>query len=275
MFLQHTVIIKLRDLKDIRYEVFRRINQGGVPLSGQDIRLAYYGESSPSLAFIRLVGVYDSARDAAKTFQKNAKDDFGIEYPWKDEDAYETWHEIWQGKDIARGQTASEMFLWSLVTAQHNTMNDILNDNDVLRTLKVRFDRGIDEVLDVYCAQVQDQDKKKGSPAVLMAFEEMRDKYFPHFQAFISNLWSNGVRLSIQKHRTAATVIGAAYKQKISGEKITKKKQRGYVVEFIRHASDRDGFSKNSYGIDWPESKGRWDGNTGYHAQRLIPFLPA
>ena len=40
-------IIKLRDLKDTRLEVFRRINQGGTPLSGQDIRLAYYGENSP------------------------------------------------------------------------------------------------------------------------------------------------------------------------------------------------------------------------------------
>jgi hypothetical protein len=41
----------------MRLEIFRRINQGGTPLSGQDIRLAYYGEKSPSLALIRLAGV--------------------------------------------------------------------------------------------------------------------------------------------------------------------------------------------------------------------------
>src|SRR5436309_10028092 len=34
-------IIKLRQLGDMRLEVFRRINQGGTSLSGQDIRLAY------------------------------------------------------------------------------------------------------------------------------------------------------------------------------------------------------------------------------------------
>jgi uncharacterized protein DUF262 len=49
-------IIKLRDLGDMRLEVFRRINQGGTPLSGQDIRLAVYGSNSPTMAVIRLAG---------------------------------------------------------------------------------------------------------------------------------------------------------------------------------------------------------------------------
>jgi hypothetical protein len=261
------VIINLRDLKDMRYEVFRRINQGGVPLSGQDIRLAYHGRESPSVFFIRLVGVYDKDREAAGAFLKTARRDFGVEYPWDDEDAYHTWHDMWSGKDIARGQAASEMFLWSLVTAQHDEMDDILNNEDALSKLKIRFNRGIDDVLDIYCAQVQWQDNNNVTAPALMSFEKMRDAYFPHFQAFTYCLWQNGPRLNIQKHRTAATVIGAAYREGISPEKITKKHKWGEVVEFIRHASDLDGFCKKKYHVDWPVSKGRWDGHTGYHVQ--------
>jgi hypothetical protein len=256
-------IIKLRDLKDMRLEVFRRINQGGTPLSGQDIRLAYYGEKSPSLAFIRLVGVYDKNRQAAQRFQDNAMKDFHIEYPWKNEDAYETWHDIWADKGIARGQTASEMFLWSLIAAQFDKIDSILKNADALANIKVRFDKGIDEVLDVYCAQLQYQDNNDATPAVLMGLKEMQHDYFPHFEAFTNYLWSMAApRLNVQKHRTAASVIGAAYREKIPPEKITKN-QWGKISEFIRHASD----GKNNYGIDWPQSKGRWDGKTGYHVQ--------
>ncbi|MGB3508942.1 MAG: hypothetical protein WBA93_06825 [Microcoleaceae cyanobacterium] len=38
-------------------EIFRRINEGGTHLSGQDIRLAYYSESR-TVIFIRLVGIH-------------------------------------------------------------------------------------------------------------------------------------------------------------------------------------------------------------------------
>jgi len=71
-------VIKLRDLGEMRLEVFRRINQGGTPLSGQDIPLAYYGDRSPSLALIRLVGIYDPDRQAAKRFLDNAQREFGL-----------------------------------------------------------------------------------------------------------------------------------------------------------------------------------------------------
>ena len=108
-------IIKLRDLGDMRLEVFRRINQGGTPLSGQDIRLAYYGKDSRSLSLIRLAGVYDRNRSAAQRFEESAKK-LGVEYPWKNEDARKNWKEWWSEKEIARGQTASETFLWASKT---------------------------------------------------------------------------------------------------------------------------------------------------------------
>ncbi|MGZ9219934.1 MAG: DUF262 domain-containing protein [Candidatus Binatia bacterium] len=128
-------VIKLRNLGEMRLEVFRRINQGGTPLSGQDIRLAYYGEKSPSLALIRLSGVYDPDRLAAKRFIQNAKGEFGISYPWNSPSALETWRDWWEEKEIARGQTASETFLWSLVTAQVEQLDSILQNDSALQKL--------------------------------------------------------------------------------------------------------------------------------------------
>ena len=53
-----TIIYLPKDLKlETKLEIFRRINEGGTPLSGQDIRLAYYSESK-SVTLIRLVGIH-------------------------------------------------------------------------------------------------------------------------------------------------------------------------------------------------------------------------
>ena len=109
-------VIKLRDLEGMRLEVFRRINQGGTPLSGQDIRLAYWSEQSPSIAFIRLVGVYDEERHAGQRFNDNAMKKYGYGNPWTmpfghSFPAKDAWKDMWEDKELARGQTASEMFL--------------------------------------------------------------------------------------------------------------------------------------------------------------------
>ena len=92
-------VIKLRNLDgEMRLEIFRRINQGGTPLSGQDIRLAYYGEKSASLALIRLAGVYDPNREASKRFLERAQE-IGLCYPWKNPEVWKDW---WEDKAISR-----------------------------------------------------------------------------------------------------------------------------------------------------------------------------
>jgi hypothetical protein len=149
-------VIKLRNLEgEMRLEIFRRINQGGTPLSGQDIRLAYYGERSASLALIRLAGIYDPDREASKRFLERAQDEFGLSYPWKN---HEVWKEWWEEKAISRGQTASEAFLWSLIVAQVDRLNQIMTNQEALKTLNVGFSRDIDAALDAYCAQLRFQD---------------------------------------------------------------------------------------------------------------------
>ncbi|MDX2288818.1 MAG: DUF262 domain-containing protein [Hyphomicrobiaceae bacterium] len=255
-------IIKLRDLKDMRLEVFRRINQGGTPLSGQDIRLAYYGENSPSLAFIRLAGIYDKSRQAAQRFIRIAEEKYSIKHPWNDLNALENWQDLWAEKDVSRGQTASEMFLWSLMAAQHSQLDAILQNGDALRKLNVAYNREIDGAMDVYCAQLRYQDAPSTIPPALMPLESMSKQFFPHFQSFFNAITSFGPSIDVRKYRTIASLIGACYRSGTVNANWSRD-QWGRAVEFIRRPTD----SVNMFGVLWPQSKGRWDGAKGYRAQ--------
>ena len=255
-------VIKLRDLESMRLEVFRRINQGGTPLSGQDIRLAYYGEQSPTTAFIRLVGVYDGGRQAAQRFVDSARVNYGLEYPWTDPIAGDAWKDLWEDKELARGQTASEMFLWSLMAAQYTELDGIIQNKDALAKLNVRFNQNIDDALDVYCAQLNYQDRNPPSPPVLFTAHELQSSFFPYFAYWIAELGAKGPSLDVRKHRTVASIIGASYRMNINPAQFTPA-QWTKAVEFIRRPTE----GAIALGIDWPQSKGRWDGAKGHRAQ--------
>jgi hypothetical protein len=255
-------IIKLRNLGDTRLEVFRRINQGGTPLSGQDIRLAYYGGECSATTFIRIAGIYDPDRAAAQRFLATAKAT-GLEYPWKTEAGREVWNEWWTDKEISRGQAASEMVLWSLVAAQAQKLNELLSNSAALQILNCRFSRAVDEALDAYCAQLKYQESHAGVPPIFMGLADMRDKFFPHFENWLAILLGEkGPNLPVSKNRLTASVIGAAYAQGLSTDKPTPQ-QWTDIVEFIRRPQNI-ALQKE---IQWPVSKGRWDGKRGYYAQ--------
>jgi hypothetical protein len=256
-------VIKLRNLGDMRLEVFRRINQGGTPLSGQDIRLAYYGENSPSLAFIRLVGVHKPDRQASKRFVENAKSKYGIEYPWKKDTALEAWSDWWEGKELARGQAPSESFLWALIAAQYGKLNDILKSPSALNSLNVRFNKGIDEALDAFCAQLGWQDKNAGVPASLFTLSQLQSRFFPYYEGWIDKLLNQkGPNLNLTKNRMVSSVIGASHLIGLELKDITDA-HWDKIVDFIRRPKE----VAESLGVEWPQSKGRWDGQRGYFVQ--------
>ena len=257
-------MIKLRNLEgEMRLEIFRRINQGGTPLSGQDIRLAYYGEKSPSLALIRLAGIYDPGRQASIRFLRNAQSQFRLSYPWENLGVQDVWQEWWEDKAISHGQTASEAFLWSLVVAEVDRLGAIMSNHDARTKLKVGFSRDIDAALDAYCAQLRWQDTHPTEPPALMTFNEMRDTFFPYFAGWINLLiGQKGVSLPITKNRIVASVVGAAYRAKVKPETFDEQKWTN-VVEFIRRPAE----ISRQMNCEWPMSKGRWDGKKGYRAQ--------
>lgn len=240
-----------------------RVGPLRTPLSGQDIRLAYYGEKSPSLALIRLAGVYDRNRQAARRFLESAQNQYGLSYPWSNDSALEAWRNWWEDKEIARGQTPSESFLWSLVVAQVAELNSILQNPSALQKLNSRYDRAIDEALDVYCAQLRWQDSNTSIPPALMTLEEMRHKFFPHFQRWVGLLvGQKGPSLPVSKHRIVSAIIGAAYKANVDPSKLSEQ-QWTDTVEFARRPQDL----AKEYGCEWPVSKGRWEGEKGYRVQ--------
>lgn len=256
-------VIKLRNLGKMRLEVFRRINQGGTPLSGQDIRLAYYGGQSASIAFIRIVGVYDSNKFSGQRFRETTKASFNLDHPWTTEQGKEAWLEWWGDKDISRGQTASEMFLWSLASAQVETLDALLKNEDALRKIDCRFNRAIDEALDAYCAQLRYQDTNTSTPPILMTLADMKDKFFPAFEQWFGMLLAEKApSLAVGKNRLVAAVIGAAYRAGINPATLSEQSWTN-IVEFIRRPQP----IAQKFGGEWPVSKGRWDGQRGYKAQ--------
>jgi hypothetical protein len=256
-------VIKLRDLNDMRLEVFRRINQGGTPLSGQDIRLAYYGEASPSLAFIRLVGIYDAERHAANRFFANAHTKYSLSYPWHDyPNPALAWFDMWDNKELARGQTASEMFLFAVLAGNYAEIDNIIQNAEALNALRVRFNKSLDEVLDVACAQYRYQDTHPDRPPVLPPLDELQQRMFPYFARWVERLACYGPSLSVQKNRMMATTIGLAYRLRIDADAMSVD-DWGRAIEFIRRTMEVSAAA----GENWPQSRGRWDGPKGHRAQ--------
>lgn len=255
-------IIKLRDLKGMRLEVFRRINQGGTPLSGQDIRLAYYGEHSPSVTFVRLVGIYDPARAAAGRFIANAEQRYAMGFPWTDAVARDAWTDLWDDKELARGQTASEMFLWSIMAAQVSQLDSVVQNSDALRKLNVSYNGDVEGAMNAACAQLQFQDRHPDVPPMLFDRHVLETEFFPHFQTWVARLANMGPSLDVRKYRTIASIIGAAFRQEVRDRDMTAD-HWGRVVEFIRKPTERAAQLQ----VDWPQSRGRWDGSKGYRYQ--------
>lgn len=252
-------IVKLRNLGEVKLEIFRRINQGGTPLSAQDIRLSYYGENSPSLAFVRLVGIYDPARDGAKRFIM-AAERFNILFPWKNE-ILKHWKEWWEEKEIAKGQAPSEMFLWSIVSANIEQVSQLIEDKSALSKLGFHFNNTLNEVLDICCAQIQYQDKNNFLH--LMALEEIQKKFFPYFEYFIDELLSKqSPNIQLPKHRIIASVIGGCYKLGVNIDNLNTQ-QWTDIVEFLRRPKE----IAQIFDINFPQSKGRWEGKSGHKSQ--------
>ena len=89
----------------LRLEIFRRINEGGTPLSGQDIRLSYYSESA-CVRFLQAVGIFESSRPGAQRMIQA----LGYPWPWMQfPEREDHWKEWWKDSKAAIGQTASEM----------------------------------------------------------------------------------------------------------------------------------------------------------------------
>jgi len=195
----------------LRLEIFRRINEGGTPLSGQDIRLSYYSQSK-AVRFIQTVGFFDPLREGSK----RVLEDVGYPWAWSQyPEASQQWKEWWSGSRTSLGQTSSEMFLWYLISKHRDRIDRILLDRGRLtKNLTFTFRGNSDEVLDIACAQFRYEDLAPEEPRLLPDLETLQKEDFPLFAKWWYEIVLNcSTRIAnVSKHRSIALLVPAMEK---------------------------------------------------------------
>jgi len=247
---------------NLRLEIFRRINEGGTPLSGQDIRLSYYSES-PTVRFIQLVGIYDKDRTGAERMLANSAPSYT--WPWAvDHNAAQAWKRWWINTKTVTGQTPSEMFTWYIVVKARAALDTVLaNKNHLTKNLTMPFRNSTEEVLDILCAELKYEDQNPSAPRLLPNATVLAKEYFPEFQTW---WWAIRMKCAAQvqvsRYRALALLIPGLASHFDSPAKVSDG-QWGLIGKFV----SRSRATADELGIAFPESKGRWSGEKGQRSQ--------
>lgn len=255
-------LIKLPEKIDdsTRREIFRRINEGGTPLSAHDIRLAYYGNCA-TVSFIRAAGIYDENKEGAKRILTNSKSKFSIEWPWKDKDqtVKVDWYDWWKDRQTSIGQSASEMFLWFLISKYIDNFDAILRNEGYLSSnLKTHFDGRTESAGDIFCAELQYEANNSKDHRLLCDLSEMKTLFYSY-----SDLWFTAHNempgVGVDKARKLAFVLAAL---ETNGKKPTADQWNDIQGLLYRPTE-----TSNNMGIALPLSKGKWTGTKGQKEQ--------
>ncbi len=234
----------------LRLEIFRRINEGGTPLSGQDIRLSYYSESEV-VKFIQTVGFFDPLREGSLRVIQ----DVGYPWPWSQYPVMcEQWKEWWTDSRTALGQTASEMFLWYLISKYRNDIDRIVADRKQLeRNLKLSFRGNSAEVLDITSAQFRYEDLNPTEPRLLTNLKTLQEVEFPLFAKWWYQIHLNcGSIANVTKHRSIALLIPALEQNFVTSSPTLD--QWTFIGKFLRTTRE----TARELKVDFPEPRGKW-----------------
>lgn len=243
-----------------RREIFRRINEGGTPLSAHDIRLAYYG-SCNTVTYVRVAGIFDETRESSSRMLKNSRDKFGINWPWIDteQSVKDFWKDWWSNKQTAIGQSASEMFLWFLISTYADSLNNILeNENYLSSTLKTNFDSRTESAADIFCAELKHEGENPGVNRLLCDLDEMKI-LFRKFSDWWFKAHSEMPGIGVDKARKLAIVLAAL----AQNNRDPSSDQWGQIENLL----SRPTLTAQQLGVFLPLSKGKWTGQKGQRAQ--------
>ena len=246
-----------------RLEIFRRINEGGTPLTAQDIRLSYYSKSK-SVYFVRLAGIYADTPPTNRMITAARKK--GVDNPWNQYAKPKIyWTDWWEGKAQAKGQTPSAMFLWYLVFSHRNQLDDLVSTRGTMQHLSMTFNGSTEQALDTYCAQLQFTDTENGEP-IFPTCGNGLEEGFQNFVKWLEVILARGMPgVSVDKYKQIALLIGAAVELNLDANALSHDAWDA-ISEFIRTprlAGERWLIEKGGY----PEPRGRWKGTRGQKAQ--------
>ena len=246
-----------------KLEIFRRINEGGTPLTAQDIRLSYYSESK-SVYFVRLAGIYADTPSAQRMIA--AAQEKGVENPWKkNPTAQQYWIEWWDGKAQAKGQTPSAMFLWYLVFSHREKLNNLISTPDTMKHLAMTFNGSTEQALDTFCAQLQFTDTKN-KELIFPTYGNGLERDFENFAKWIEAILGSGLSgVSVDKYKQTALLIGSAIELELD-PKMLSNDAWDAMSGFIR-APRQAGTKWLDEEGGYPEPRGRWKGKRGQKAQ--------
>lgn len=245
------VLPKGMDLS-LRLEVFRRINEGGVPLSAHDLRLATFGESE-RVAFIRIAGIFDTKREGSRRMMEAAHARFGFEFPWRDVKPWQKW---WGSSQWSIGQAPSEMFLYYIISRDLVNLSTLLDSHKQLQNLRLRYDKTTNSVLDLYCAQLQYESKNQRAAMILAPLEHYK-RWFEAFERWFSAIKiSGGFSVPLQMSRKLAFFIAAA--DELLGDPQMLSAQAWESVQLFLTAGPRE--ILNGLGVEYPSTRGKWPG---------------
>jgi len=251
-----------------KLEIFRRINEGGSPLTAQDIRLSYYSESK-SVTFIRLAGFHRPGVSIERMLKSAANR--GIQNPWDNsKSAYRLWEEWWKDKRKSRGQIPSEMFLWYLVTRNREALNDLLATPNQIKHLPISFRGSTEEALDLYCAQLRwtesdgCQHQAVGLRVEIFPTGKSLQQEFDDFALWMKTILSQGLTgISVDKYKQLSLMIAALVEQRVVARDISHNAWDA-LSEFIRTPREA---GRKWLEAGYPEQKGRWGGKNGQYSQ--------
>lgn len=246
-----------------KLEVFRRINEGGTPLTAQDIRLSYYSDSK-SVYFVRLAGIYADTSSAIRMIA--AAREKSVENPWQQyPTARQYWTDWWDGKAQSKGQTPSAMFLWYLVFSHREKLNNLISTPDTMKHLAMTFSGSTEQALDTYCAQLQFTDTKN-KEAIFPTYGNGLEKDFENFAKWIEVILGSGLSgVSVDKYKQTALLIGSAVELELAPKTLSNDAWDA-IGGFIR-APRQAGTKWLSAEGGYPEPRGRWKGKRGQKEQ--------
>jgi hypothetical protein len=232
----------------LRLEIFRRINEAGVPLSAHDLRLAMFG-AADRVQLVRLVGVFDLAREGSRRMIEHSIAKYKVDYPWKHHHAWAGW---WANTAQSVGQAPSQMFLHYCVGRSPARVH-MLQQEATQQLLGVRYDGTTTSMLDLYVAQAE-RDSHDREPPVLPDIATFKT-WFDDFEEWFNTIKMFKVpKISVNSSTKVALFIAAAAMTWKRVEDVTDSQWEDIEV-FLTQAPAK---IRQVTGVDYAIARGKW-----------------